>query len=241
VKTELTQERLKELLHYEPKTGIFTWLVSTSNRVKVGAVAGNANSPWIGIDGIRYNADKLSVLYTTGEWPAEDQIPEDGILTVERLKQLLEYSPDTGLFKWRVSRRKNSIKAGSVAGCLDDDGYVAIGIDGCIYRAHRLCFLYQTGAWPINDGDHENRIRHDNRWDNLRDATHQQNRANTTVHVNNRLGAKGVHRRPSGKFRAQINVNGKLTRLGTFTNIEDAKAAYATAANDNFGAFARVA
>ena len=44
------------------------------------------------------------------------------MLTQEKLKKLLHYSPETGEFRWRVFRG-NTAKAGSVAGCLKSDGY----------------------------------------------------------------------------------------------------------------------
>jgi hypothetical protein len=69
----LTAERLRKLLSYEPATGIFRWLVRTSNRVRVGSVAGSKRADGyrkIAIDGISYVAQRLAVLHVTGEWPA---------------------------------------------------------------------------------------------------------------------------------------------------------------------------
>ena len=68
----LTQCRLKELLHYNPATGIFTWRMSNSNRVKAGSVAGWVNFScycMIGVDGNHYNASRLAFLYMTGDLP----------------------------------------------------------------------------------------------------------------------------------------------------------------------------
>lgn len=70
-----TQERLKEVLSYDPKTGIFTWKIRTSNRIRVGDVAGCHDTHYgyvlIGIDGVVYSAHQLAVLYVTGVFPVE--------------------------------------------------------------------------------------------------------------------------------------------------------------------------
>jgi hypothetical protein len=71
----LTAERLRELLHYDPSTGIFTWRVRRCGRALVGATAGSLNADGyvhIRVDGGRYKAHRLAVLYMTGEWPVRD-------------------------------------------------------------------------------------------------------------------------------------------------------------------------
>ena len=70
----LTQERLKEVLHYDPETGIFMWLVAPNGRIRVGMEAGSSHDGYIGIkvDRILYKAHRLAWFYMTGEWPAND-------------------------------------------------------------------------------------------------------------------------------------------------------------------------
>jgi len=102
----------------------------------------------------------------------------DQILTQDRLKELLHYCPDTGIFTWKV-KYSRCLNIGDIAGCLDkSNGYIKIGIDKKAYRAHRLAFLYMDGALPPRHVDHVNRIRNDNRWDNIRHATPMDNMKN---------------------------------------------------------------
>jgi hypothetical protein len=70
----LTIQRLRNVLAYEPTTGLFTWLVRTSNRVRVGDVAGSEGCNYlvISVDGSRYLAHRLAWFYVTGEWPPGD-------------------------------------------------------------------------------------------------------------------------------------------------------------------------
>lgn len=71
------------------------------------------------------------------------------MLTAERLRSLLRYDPDTGTFVW-AARTSNRIKIGDVAGRPHNRGYVAIGVDGRVYLAHRLAWLWVTGNWPAS-------------------------------------------------------------------------------------------
>jgi hypothetical protein len=69
---EITAERLRELLHYDPATGLLTWLVNPSPRVRIGDVAGRVRSDGYRIvraDGQRYLAHRLAWLHVHGEWP----------------------------------------------------------------------------------------------------------------------------------------------------------------------------
>ena len=158
------------------------------------------------------------------------------MLTQSRLKELLRYKPDTGNFFWRVKRGR--MAAGQEAGCIRSDGYITIRLDGVYYLAHRLAFLYMTGAFPKEHADHRNTIKGDNRWPNLREANKSQNAANTHAPRVNSSGMKGVgwHKK-GGKWRAVLNKK----HLGYFDTKEGAAAAYLKAAQETFGEFARAA
>lgn len=163
------------------------------------------------------------------------------MLTQERLKELLSYDPNTGDFTRLIGRSGPKARKGDVAGRDNGQGYIRIYVDGKGYKAHRLAWFYMTGYWP-SEVDHKNTVRSDNRWSNLREATRHENRTNCSAYKNNSSGIKGVSfYKPTGKWKAQIQKNGKKIGLGYFNTKEDAGAAYAQAALENFGEFARAA
>lgn len=108
----------------------------------------------------------------------------------------------TGIFRWEVNRRGGA-RAGEVAGCLCPDGYRRITLYYQLYSAHRLAYFMMMGRWPKYQIDHRNLQKDDNRWINLRLASHSKNQQNQgKAHPNNKLGVLGVS--PNGKrFRAQ--------------------------------------
>lgn len=144
-------------------------------------------------------------------------------ITQERLKQLLRYDPETGHFTWRVNRgpRRAGERAGNVT------VIEAVGVDGTLYPAHRLAWLYMTGEKP-NEIDHKNGNNNDNRWENLRDGTHAQNCQNRRRALT-ATGLLGVYPCASGRFFSTIRVEGKPLYLGSFDTKEDAHAAYVSA------------
>lgn len=152
-----------------------------------------------------------------------------------QLKKLLDYDADTGLFIWRVSSG-NGTNAGDIAGTVEKTGYRRVRIEGKSYRAQRLAFLYMTGSIP-RFVDHKNGVKDDNRWFNLRSASHKQNSRNRRIHKNNQTGLKGVSRNTDGSFRSRIRVDGVLIYVGRFSTAEEAHAAYCEAGRKFFMEF----
>ena len=164
------------------------------------------------------------------------------MLEAVELRSLLDYEPETGIFRWKwrdgVPAIWNEKNAGKVAGTRIGDGYVGIRIRSRPYYAHRLAWLYMTGEWPADQIDHCQ--GKSNRWANLREATCAQNQRNRSVTRRNKLGIKGVFQR-DGVFIAKICKDRVIYKLGRFETAEAASAAYAAAARDLHGEFARVA
>ena len=162
-------------------------------------------------------------------------------LTIERLKTLVRYDPEMGLWAWIMPRPKCS--PGKIAGTpsLDPPGYILIKIDGVQYWAHILAFFYMTGQWPTHEIDHKDRDGINNRWCNLRPSTSAQNKINSKLRSDNTSGMKGVSW--SGqrqKWRARIHVNGHEKHLGFFHDLIAAGAAYDAAAVVHYGEFANL-
>ena len=139
------------------------------------------------------------------------------IVTPQRLRELLGYDPDTGLFTW-VKAPSNRVKAGDTAGHRAN-GYITIRLDGQLYAAHRLAWLYMTDTWPPEHIDHRDRDRSNNRWVNLRAATLAQNNRNTGMRRNNSTGFKGVSRH-GPTFRAECLADGQRLRKSGFATAE---------------------
>lgn len=157
-------------------------------------------------------------------------------LTLMRLQEVLSYDRETGKFTWKVSRR--CVQKGDPAGTINNKGYVAIKIDGRLYLAHRLAWMYETGEMPDFEVDHRDRIRIHNWFGNLRPATTQQNRCNTTLRVSNRAGLKGVYfRSDRNKWQAQIGFNGRVKNLGQYSTPDEAHEVYCLWADMLHGEF----
>ncbi len=143
------------------------------------------------------------------------------MITQNRLKELFSYNTETGVFTRLIYKHYNA-KAGDIAGSLDSRGYLNIAIDGFQYKSHNLAWLYVTNEWPEYI-DHENHIKHDNRFCNLKSVTHKENLCNQLRSKANTSGVTGVYwDKQIKRFRARIKVNQKYIALGCYGNIEDA-------------------
>ena len=158
------------------------------------------------------------------------------IMDVLELKKILEYSPETGRFKWKIDRLP--IVSGDWAGTIRKDNYVVIKINGKQYKAHRLAWLYVYGEWPTQEIDHINRIKNDNRICNLREATRNQNVANGSKRKTNTSGIVGVSWFKVDKvWVAYIRIDSKTIHLGRYKNIFDAACARRSAEQKYFREF----
>ncbi len=133
------------------------------------------------------------------------------------LRRQLHYDPNTGIFTRLVSTNKK-IRIGDVAGSLNNStGYIGIQVNGQIYQAHRLAYLYMEGYFPEYQVDHKNGVRDDNRWENLRHTTQSCNMQNQTIRSNNLSGFTGVswnNRRQ--KWYSQIKVLNRNVFIGCY-------------------------
>jgi hypothetical protein len=179
-------------------------------------------------------------------------------LTADFAKKLLAYNPETGEMRWkarspsmfkggagRYSAERccavwNAKYAGKLAGTQNDSGYIDIRISRRHHRAHRLAFLIVTGRWPVDEIDHVNLNKADNKWENIREASRDQNLANRPAHRDNSSGFKGVTwHKPSQKWQARLVKDKTTHRLGFFDTAEEAFEAYKFASEKHWGIWAR--
>jgi len=149
-------------------------------------------------------------------------------LTQERLKEVLDYDPETGEFTWKlrqdVNLAWNAKWSGKVAGS-NHRGYLLIQIDSGFYMAHRLAFLYMTGVFPFDVTDHINGVGTDNRWVNLREISRELNNQSLALRSDSTTGACGVDFCATRKkFRARVNYKGREIHCGYFALKEEALA-----------------
>lgn len=149
------------------------------------------------------------------------------LITHDRLLELLDYNPNTGIFAWK-KMTVNHIKEGTRAGHIGTEyGYRIIRVDGRLYRCGRLAWFYMTKRWPEPTVDHINRDRLDDRFCNLREATYfMQTNNRIELNCKNTSGVHGVSlTSKTKKWRARILVDGREIRLGRFNTFEEAVAA----------------
>lgn len=152
------------------------------------------------------------------------------MLTQERIQHLFTYDHKNGLLIRNFTRGHALV--GTSSSAKDKDGYGVIGIDGKLYRTHRVVWLYVHGNFPNGYLDHINRNKADNRIENLREVSKAQNRENIDKAKSNQSGFKGVWlHKQTKKWCASIGYKGKNIHLGSFSSIEEAYNAYKQAAH----------
>lgn len=139
-------------------------------------------------------------------------------ISLNRVRELLEYDLDSGEFTWKVARKRLAT-IGSRAGSTNGSGYRQISLDGKVYLAHRLAWFISFEEWPTII-DHVNRNRSDNRLDNLREVTQSLNIHNSADRPS-KSGFRNA-RKVGNKYQSEIKINGKSIHLGMFNTAEEA-------------------
>lgn len=149
----------------------------------------------------------------------------DQNIAAKRLRELLDYNPESGILTWRVAASAKA-PAGAVAGGPDSSGYTKIGLLGRDYRAQRLAWLHHYGEWPKGQVDHIDGNPANNAIANLRDVPQTMNQQNQRkAHAHNSHGFMGVSRLGK-KWQARIKVGAERLYLGVFATPEHAHAVY---------------
>lgn len=147
-----------------------------------------------------------------------------------RLIAVLDFVQATGLFTWKQTL-SNRAPAGAVAGKPRSRGYGGISLDGRTYPAHKLAIYWYSGIYPHEDVDHRDGNPRNNKLSNLRACGplgNAQNRYRPSK--NNTVGLLGVSLcKATGRYRAQILVEGKKLHIGRFDTAAAASTAYQAA------------
>jgi hypothetical protein len=144
------------------------------------------------------------------------------MISQKDLKSKLIYDAESGVFKWKIKPCRN-VFSGDVAGMIGSNGYRKIGINGRVYSAHRLAFLYMNGILPSNEVDHIDHNRDNNSWQNLREATRQANSMNLSVQKRSVSGHPGVTwSKRAKKWIVRPKKNGRKVYLGYYSDLENA-------------------
>lgn len=148
------------------------------------------------------------------------------MIDLDNLKNQLSYDEQTGIFRWKVSKR--GLRIGDLAGSKRQHGYIAIRIDKQLIYAHRLAWFYMYGTWPIGEVDHIDGNRLNNSKANLRDVEPIVNKQNIrSARSDNACGLLGVFLdKRSNKYVSKLQTNGKQKWLGLFETPEKAHQAY---------------
>lgn len=163
-------------------------------------------------------------------------IKKDRDIPQSRVRELFDYDPETGIMVRKInvhSGRGSSIgggkiqaRAGEIVGSENPStGYLYVRVDGSVRFLHRIVWLWYHGYMPETDIDHINRIKTDNRIENLREVSRTCNVRNRSLNRNSSSGIKGVSYCSRAKaWKPYINVGGVRACLGYFEDKVEAAA-----------------
>ena len=138
----------------------------------------------------------------------------------EEFSKFLYLDPDTGKIFWKQNRGMRG-RIGKEAGCVADNGYRIIQIFGMRFKTHRIVWLLYYGSWPVQEIDHINRNKLDNRPVNLRDVCKGDNLVNNPYpNGKTKSEIRGVYQNAKGYSSWQAQLRGKS--LGWFPTKEQA-------------------
>jgi hypothetical protein len=108
---EVTQQQLKEVLHYDPETGIFRWRFSVANRIKPWDVAGyNQGNGYlrVSINSKKQYLHRIAWLYMTGNWPDDEIDHIDGIRSNNSFLNLREVTSKQNKENQKLAKNSTS-------------------------------------------------------------------------------------------------------------------------------------
>lgn len=155
---------------------------------------------------------------------------------IELLNEFFLYDENTGKLTNKYTRNSGAIK-GEESGGIHARGYRTVKVKGISYKVHRIIWKLMTGTDPIQV-DHINGNPSDNRWENLRECTQQQNTYNKKLYINNKTGVKGIYKTKNNKYSVRVSVNKQRINVGTFDTLEEAEQAYKKFVDEHHGEFA---
>ena len=148
-------------------------------------------------------------------------------ITFEELNEFIGYDESVGGSYLYWKKTKGTAKKGKIAGTLSIDGYWRIMFKRNTYLCHRVIWFINTKKWPVDELDHKNGINSDNKFSNLREASHKENLQNLGAYKNNTSGYAGVSlHKCSNKWQAQIKDSRKKHYLGLYDTKEEAYEAF---------------
>jgi hypothetical protein len=163
-------------------------------------------------------------------------------IPIHLLRTVLACDFETGSLTWAARQKEifgdairvrgwNTRHAGKPAfTTILSDGYRR----GCVlnqrHLAHRVIWALRYGVWPVDQIDHINGVRSDNRISNLRVVSNMENGRNQRLRKNNTSGVMGVcWDSKHCMWRSQISVCGKTIYLGLYSSLDEAASARETA------------